>query len=131
MTALTATHAPSYRHLRAVPPLQPHARPQQPRLRLTKRGRAVFTALAAAPLVIAAIVMTLSGGDAAATLQDSNVTFEYVTVAPGDSLWSIAETIAPGADPREVVSDLVSLNQLTSADVSAGEQLAIPLEYTR
>ena len=29
----------------------------------------------------------------------------YVTVAPGDSLWSIAETIAPHADPRDVVDD--------------------------
>lgn len=114
MTALTATHAPTFR---------------QPRLRLTRRGRAVFTTLAAAPLVIAAIVMTISGGDARASLDDSGATFEYVTVAPGDSLWSIAETIAPDADPREVISDIRSLNQLESADVSAGERLAIPAEY--
>ena len=118
MSALTA--APST--YRLAPP---------PRLRLTARGRAVLLTLAAAPLVIAAVVLGLAGGNAQASLEDSSVTFTYVTVAPGQSLWSIAEEIAPNADPREVVSDIVSLNQLGSADVEAGESIALPTEYTR
>ena len=103
----------------------------QPKLRLTARGRAVLLTLATAPLVIAAVILGLSGGNAQASLEDSSVSFTYVTVAPGQSLWSIAESIAPQADPREVVADIVSLNQLSSADVEAGESIALPTEYTR
>jgi hypothetical protein len=104
--------------------------PVLPRLRITARGRAVLLTLAASPLVIAAVILGLSGGDANASLEDSSVTFTYVTVGAGQSLWSIAEELAPQADPREVVADIVSLNQLGSADVEAGERIALPTEYT-
>ena len=56
-------------------------------------------------------------------------TFEYVSIAPGQSLWQLAEQVAPQADPREVVADILSLNQLRSADVQPGQELAIPLQY--
>lgn len=132
MSAVTAASlatqpVPRGGHLRLVPPLP--AQPARPRLRLTRRGRAVFTTLAAAPLVIAAVLSMISGGDAAASLENGSAAFEYVTVEPGQSLWSIAESIAPTVDPREVVADFVSLNQLGGADVEPGERLAIPMEY--
>ena len=103
--------------------------PTLPRLRITRRGRAVLTVLVAAPLVIAALIAGLAGGDARATLESSSASFEYLTVSPGQSLWSIAEELAPMADPREVVADIVALNQLRSGDVQAGERIAIPTEY--
>ena len=103
--------------------------PAAPRLRLTKRGRAVLTFLAAAPLVIAAFVFALNGGGATASLEGSDVAFEYVTVETGQSLWQLAEQLAPQADPREVIADIMQLNQLDTPDVYAGEQLAIPAEY--
>jgi len=53
-----------------------------------------------------------------------------VTVQAGDSLWAIAELVAPDADPREFIADVVALNRLPSADVLPGERLAIPAEYT-
>ncbi len=90
----------------------------------------MITILAAAPLVVAAIIGSSAGGSAVATSTTGSSDFTYVTVASGESLWAIAEAIAPTADPREVVADIVDLNQLRSADVAAGEQLAIPLEYT-
>ena len=105
------------------------ARPA-PRLRLTRRGRAVLLTLATAPLVVAATILGLSGGNANASLKASSATFSYVTVGAGQSLWSIAEELAPNADPREVVADIVSLNQLGSANVQAGERIAIPTEYS-
>ncbi len=104
-------------------------RPAAPRLRLTKRGRGVLTTLAAAPLVIAALVFALNGGMATATLEGSSADFEYVTVDAGQGLWQIAETIAPNADPRDVIAEIMQLNQLESADVLAGQQLAIPAKY--
>jgi hypothetical protein len=108
---------------------QSDARPAAPRLRLTKRGRGVLTTLAAAPLVIAALVFALNGGMATATLDGSGADFQYVTVDTGQGLWEVAETIAPHADPRDVIAAIMQLNQLESADVLAGQQLAVPAQY--
>ncbi|MFE4951304.1 LysM peptidoglycan-binding domain-containing protein [Leifsonia sp. NPDC056665] len=99
------------------------------RLRLTRRGRAVLTMLVALPIVIGAMVFALNGGGAAATGEQAHVTFHYVTVQSGDSLWSVASRIAPNADPRNVIADLVNLNGLSSAVVTPGQQLAIPTQY--
>ena len=51
---------------------------------------------------------------------------ESVTVEAGQSLWTIAESIAPGADPRDVIASIVELNRLSSVDVVPGQLLAIP-----
>ena len=107
----------------------PAGRPM-PRLRLTQRGRAVLTVLAATPLVIAAVLFALNGGAATASLEESNVTFDYVTVEAGQSLWQLAGEIAPQADPRDVIAEVAQLNQLDSADVYAGQELAIPTQYS-
>jgi hypothetical protein len=100
-------------------------------LRLTKRGRRVLTVLAAVPVVVGALVVTLNGGIATATDVAGDTRFEYVTVSAGESLWQLAGQIAPSADPREVISDVVHLNQLPSADLQAGQRLAIPTQYSR
>ena len=101
------------------------------RLRLTRRGRAVLMALIALPIVVGALVFALNGGVAAATGEQNHATFQYVTVQPGDSLWSVAERLAPNADPRNVIADLVSLNGLESAVVTPGQQLAVPVQYDK
>lgn len=124
----TATFSASgYPALSSRTPVRPVA--ARPRLRLTRRGRAVLLALAAAPLVIAAFFFTLNGGGATASLDDANVTFAYVTVDAGQSLWQLAESIAPTADPREVIDAIIAFNNLGSADVYAGQELAIPVQY--
>ena len=130
MTAITFTGS-------AMPFRTPR---RAPRLRLTPRGRAVFTTLAAAPLVAIALFIGLGGGDAVAGNNASAATagsasaggtsFEYVSIAPGQSLWELAEQVAPYADPREVVADILALNQLRSADVQPGQELAIPVQYS-
>jgi hypothetical protein len=107
------------------------ARRPSPRLRLTKRGRAVLLFLAATPLVIAALLVALNGGGANASLEGSSDSFSYITVDAGESLWQVAQEIAPNADPRDVIQQLIQLNQLDSADVFAGVQLAIPAQYAR
>lgn len=47
-----------------------------------------------------------------------------VTVAPGDTLWSIASSLRPGADPRPLVDELARRNG-GSATVQAGQQLDV------
>ncbi len=102
------------------------------RLRLTVRGRRVVAGLAAAPLAVAlsAIILTTGGGAVASSEQGVPAgTFETVTVMPGESLWSIAERVAPTADPRDVVYEISQLNALGSATLDVGQSLAIPAAY--
>lgn len=101
-----------------------------PRLRITRRGRAVLGALLVGPVAVALAVSALSGAPAQAGSTSSTASFEYLTVGPGESLWELAGWIAPDADPREVVTQLVALNQLPSADVQPGQRIAIPVQYS-
>ncbi|MGV8881931.1 MAG: LysM peptidoglycan-binding domain-containing protein [Rhodoglobus sp.] len=97
-----------------------------PRLRLTKRGRGVLMTVAATPLVIAAFLFALNGTPATASLEGSSAGFTYLTVESGQSLWQLAEDLAPTADPRDTIAEIMTLNQLESADVFAGQEIALP-----
>jgi len=102
------------------------------RLRLTVRGRRVLALFAAMPAVLALAFAIISGGSALAT-RDAGApagTFETVTVTSGDTLWSIAEEVAPGRDPRDVVDEIVRLNALETVEVRAGQSLSIPADLT-
>ncbi len=100
------------------------------RIRLTRRGRVVLTTLAAAPLIALAAWLGLNAGAAAASSSASSTSFEYVTVEHGDSLWSLAGALAPEADPRDVIADVMSLNQLESSTVVPGQRIAVPERYS-
>lgn len=102
------------------------------RLRLTARGRRVLTGLAAFPFVVAIAVAAISGGSALAS-RDAGApagAFSEVTVMAGESLWGIAQEVAPSADPRDVVDAIVRLNALDGVELSAGQRLSIPAEYS-
>ncbi|MDR7081535.1 hypothetical protein J2X01_000812 [Arthrobacter ginsengisoli] len=105
-------------------------RARQAPLRLTRRGRIVFIGV---PLILlAALVLSLSGflnapAKAAESAADLSLTPTVtVTVQPGESLWAIAEAVAPERDPRDVVADIVQLNNLEAARVVPGQALFIP-----
>jgi len=54
-----------------------------------------------------------------------------VVVQPGDTLWEIADKLAPDtADLRAVVSELVEFNGLASKVLQPGQVLAVPLDNT-
>jgi len=101
----------------------------QPRLRITRRGRAVLTLLIAVPLAIGAAVTGVGALGAAAGTHSGTASFEYVTVEPGESLWQLAQSVAPNADPREVIAGILTLNDLSSGEVQPGQRLAIPAQY--
>lgn len=101
-----------------------------PRLRLTRRGRIVLIGL---PLVLlAAILLSLAGllnspakaADTASGLAGTPAV--SVTVQPGESLWAIAGAVDPGRDPRDVIADIVQLNDLEGGRVMPGQQLFVP-----
>ena len=97
------------------------------RLRLTRRGRVVLTLLAALPIVLLAASLVLGSGGAAAEVDaPSNVGLSFLTVADGESLWSIAESVSPQGDPREVIAEIMRLNGLDDSTVQPGQRLALP-----
>lgn len=101
-----------------------------PRMRLTARGRTVLLLLIGLPIAFWLLFAQLNGGAATGSLE-AGASVPIVVVQPGDSLWSIAERVAPNADPRDVISAIQSFNHLGSADVMAGQQLGIPAPYNR
>jgi hypothetical protein len=130
---IAAAPFPASRHIGVQPVLVQSAPAAVPRtrLRITRRGRAVLATAIGLPLVLGTAAAVLNGGGAVATDTASTAEFSYVEVEAGQSLWGLAEEIAPQADPREVISAIVRLNGLPSADVQSGERLAIPFEYVR
>lgn len=48
------------------------------------------------------------------------------TVGSGDTLWSLAEQVDPGADPREVIAAIMALNGLSSPALQPGQVLRLP-----
>jgi len=102
----------------------------RPRLRLTSRGRNVLLLLIGLPIALWLLVAQLNGGAATGTLEAGGPV-PIVVVQPGESLWTVAEQVAPDADPRDVIAAIVAFNHLESADVLAGQQLGIPAPYSR
>jgi hypothetical protein len=100
----------------------------RPRLRITRRGRAVLAVLIAVPLAVAGVVGGIGAVGAAADRTPAHVAYEYVSVAPGESLWQLAGEIAPSADPRDVVADITRLNNLQGV-LQPGQRIAIPPQY--
>lgn len=100
-------------------------------LRITARGRGVLAAVAAAPLVALALWFGLNSGmaGAASATGAAPVALEHVTVKQGESLWQLAQAIAPHADPRDVISAIVDLNGLQSSTVTPGQSLAVPPQF--
>ncbi|WP_110590357.1 LysM peptidoglycan-binding domain-containing protein [Microbacterium suaedae] len=109
-----------------------HITTKRTRLRITRRGRRVLASFAAVPVVAALGVAILGGGAALGSNEEGAPagTFATVTVMPGDSLWSIAQRVAPQEDPRDVVAAIVSLNQLQGSLVAAGQSISLPAEYS-
>lgn len=94
-------------------------------MKLTTRGKAVFTGLGAAVLML--VAMGAWNGVAAQSAPTTQQVTSYV-VRPGDTLWSYASSITePGEDVRETVADLMELNNMDSSSVAVGERLVVPV----
>jgi nucleoid-associated protein YgaU len=137
-------HAPRGARL-AAPPDRPRARPAAgrgtarsapascpscgsagacaaPPLRLTRRARRLLAGVLAGAVVAAGVLLTASGGDGELQLVSETTT----VVRPGDTLWSIARSVADDADVRLVVDDIQRLNGLEGADLVPGQVLRLP-----
>ena len=94
---------------------------------LTRRGRLARTLLVLSLAVVLASVFGLSAGAGTNSAVGEPTSFIEVTVAQGDTLWSLASRMAGGADVRAMVDEIASVNALASADLQAGQKVRIPL----
>jgi len=83
-------------------------------------------------VLLAAVILSLTGllnspAKAADSASGLSVTPTVsVTVQPGESLWAIAGKVDPNRDPRDVIADIVQLNDLQAGKVMPGQQLFVP-----
>jgi LysM repeat protein len=54
--------------------------------------------------------------------------YVVVTVAAGETLWSLASQMADGGDVQTLVADIASANSLSGVDVEAGQKLRVPVK---
>ena len=99
---------------------------EMPVVRLTRRGRLLLTAVVLLSLVVAAVLLSGGAPARAGTDRSPAMVGERVTVRPGETLWQIAERVAPGSDPRETVARILDLNGLQTAEVQVGSALRLP-----
>lgn len=98
----------------------------RPGVRLTARGRMVRSVLV---LVVGAMLAIGAGGWLGSALGPAEYTgpVETVSVRAGDTVWGIAASAtSAGTDVRDVVDDILRLNGLSSAELTAGQQLLVP-----
>jgi LysM domain-containing protein len=103
------------------------ARPEPP-LRLTRRGRLVLRSLVVLVLLalMAGVALTMARGADAADGPARTVAVAHHVVLPGETLWGIATSLAPHADPRDTIARILEFNTLSSSAVHAGQIVAIP-----
>jgi hypothetical protein len=92
--------------------------------RLTRRGRIVVVLAFLGALLGGG--MTLGHAPSQASGRTHQVAPRTVTVQPGETLWTLAERIAPHADPRLVLAQIQQINHLRSPQLLAGMQLVVP-----
>jgi nucleoid-associated protein YgaU len=95
-----------------------------PSVRLTRRARRLLAVLVAALAVLVGVWLgsVVGGGEGELVLvSDSNV-----VVQQGDTLWSIARSVAGGQDVRIVVDEIQQLNGLDGSTLQPGQVLRLP-----
>ena len=96
-------------------------------IRLNRRGRLARTFVVLSLAVVLASVFGLKAGAGTTDAVGAPTSFIEVTVAPGDTLWSLAARMADGSDVRAMVDEISTVNSLASAELQAGQKVRIPL----
>ena len=95
-----------------------------PRVRLTRRGRAVFFVA-----FLAAVLVAMSAlGSLAAASRDAGTPepVRIVEVQPGDTLFNLAGEVAAPGKVRDMVAHIEQLNALNGPELQVGQKIAIP-----
>ena len=108
----------------------------RPSAGLTRHGRLARTLLVLSLSIVlgAGFAMKAGAGNndalSAAKINGSSDVKSYVvvTVAAGETLWSLASQMADGGDVQSLVAEIASANSLSGVDVEAGQKLRIPVK---
>ena len=96
---------------------------------LNRRGRLARTLVVLSLAIVLGSIVSANAGagtDAGPTKAGSFIT---VTVAPGETIWTLATRMASDrGDVRGLVSEILEVNSLASVDVEAGQKIRIPLK---
>lgn len=93
--------------------------------RLTRRGRLARTIVVLSLAVVMASGVAAKAGAGSTTSGVGASSYVVVTVAPGDTLWSIANAMADGRDVRSVVDEIVEVNGLQNGALAAGQKIRV------
>jgi LysM repeat protein len=96
--------------------------PSAPPLRLTRRG---LVAAVATTVLLALVMLAVARMSAPHAAPAPAAAPGVVTVQSGDTLWSIAQRVAPGDDPRAVVARLEHVNHLGTLALRPGQTLNV------
>jgi len=96
-------------------------------IHLNRRGRLARTFVVLSLAIVLGSVVSAKAGAGQDVAPVRAGSFITVTVAPGDTVWSLANRLAGSGDVRSLVSEIISVNSLASVDVETGQKLRIPL----
>ena len=96
-------------------------------LKLSTSGEPAFKKLSTVIMAILLLVLICAAIDAniPASANSEQIFIEHV-VSPGDTLWTIAKTYRPDADPREIVWEIQQASD-TTALIRPGQVLRVPV----
>ena len=95
---------------------------------LNRRGRLARTLVVLSLAIVLGSLVSAKAGAGTEVVPAAAGSFITVTVAPGETLWSLAARVEHNGDTRSLVSQIVSVNSLASVDVTAGQKIRIPLK---
>jgi len=113
-----------------APGARPAVTPVRTRLRLTHRGQVALILLVTLVITVAMSIFVLGATGANASSEAAAVEHTYISVQAGETLWQLAEELDPNADPRDLIAEIVALNDLPSSTVEAGQRIALPLRFS-
>jgi len=95
---------------------------------LNRRGRLARTLVVLSLAIVLGSLVSAKAGAGTEVVPAAAGSFITVTVAPGETLWSLAARVEHDGDTRSLVSQIVSVNSLESVDLMAGQKIRIPLK---
>jgi nucleoid-associated protein YgaU len=97
------------------------------RIVLNRRGKLARTLVVLSLAIVAASVAGGQAGAQTSKVQVASTQFITVTVAPGDTVWSLANRVGGGSEASALVSSIIEINGLGNGDLTAGQKIRIPL----
>lgn len=130
LTEERTTGAPAGPRLRVIHGGRSPVARQLRRTFLVRRAVVAVAALFALWLVVQVVGAAFAPSGAAAA--PSTAPSAVHVVESGDTLWALAEAVAPESDPRDVVEQIIDMNRggpavTPAGQLRAGEELRLPV----